>query len=165
MNSEKRNQDDVALENETATLNAAKRDASIINNKCKRIPCGKIKGGDIKYNGYCHDCYYYLNPLLKYPNCKNTREKVTITFIINEFSEYNWILNRKISTNWARPDAALKLNDRWIIVEIDEDQHKKKSYNKLKERVRAKSLIKALEPDKVYVIRFNPDSYICNIYF
>jgi hypothetical protein len=60
-----------------------------------------------------------------------------------------------------RPDLRILLDDRIIIIEIDEDQHKR--YSDSCECARLNEIINSIDlKATTYIIRFNPDSYILN---
>jgi hypothetical protein len=56
-----------------------------------------------------------------------------------------------------RPDFLFKLNDRWVIVECDEHQHKGKTYSC--ERRRELELYNSAKGKPLVVVRYNPDAF------
>ena len=109
-----------------------------------------------KHKGFCYTCFY-----TKYPNegcCKSNdiKERLIVNHIIKKFPDYKFILNKAIGPKNHRPDMLLELDDRVIIIEIDEDQHKKYNTDEL---LRLDTMQKAINK-KVICIRFNPDSFI-----
>ena len=108
------------------------------------------------HKGYCSTCFH-----IKYPDegCyKNNiiKERLIVNHIIKKISDYKFILNKCIGPKNHRPDVLLELDDRVIIIEIDENQHK--WYN-TDELLRLDIIQKAINK-KVICIRFNPDNFI-----
>ena len=83
------------------------------------------------------------------------KQKDYIVKIINYIPDYKFILDKAIGPLNHRPDILLDLDDRVIIIEIDENQHKGYGTDEL---LRLDIIQKAINK-KVICIRFNPDSF------
>ena len=112
-----------------------------------------------KYNGYCLQCTIHLFPEIQVSQNYKTKEITLKEAICNKFPEYNWIYNKAVSCNGTRrlPDLLLDLSEQIIIVEIDENQHKK--YDCSCENKRLVEISQSLNHKPIVFIRFNPDSY------
>lgn len=113
-----------------------------------------------KYRLYCKECF-----IKKFPNelvfkKVKTREQTVINFITKEFKDLNWIINKPIETLKVYPDVFLEMEDKYLIIEIDEHQHKK--YNKRSEEERIQRITSILEDKTLFMIRFNTDEFIDN---
>ena len=120
--------------------------------KCLNPDCNKQPS--YNYNRYCATCFH-----IKYPdieNDRNNKTKESVNHIINQFPDYKFVLDKAIGPKNLRPDMILDLEDRAIIIEIDEYQHKKYNTDEL---LRLDTIQKAIHK-KVICIRFNPDSFI-----
>jgi len=116
-----------------------------------------------KYNGYCFCCYILNEPESDIYKQYKLKEKYIINVILQEFKHIKDIkINKTIyngSSNF-RPDILMKIsNNHYIIIEIDENQHKLKEY-KLNEEVRNKNIKNDFNNKQLTIIRFNPDKYI-----
>jgi len=123
---------------------------------CKNDFCETISSS--KYNGYCFRCF-----INKFPDdiiVRNYRNKefAVNQFILQNFENMNWICNKRIKKNGSkkRPDLFLDLDNKIIIIEIDENQHS--NYNNESERIN--DIIEDVNNKPIVFIRFNPDSYI-----
>lgn len=130
--------------------------------KCKYERCQKYIIKSKSFYGYCFHCHYVFCERNDYGHRK-TKELAVLSFLISEFPDFNYVINKrfKIKEGICSPDIVFFLADRFIIVEVDENQHR--SYNNDKEERRMNELCDALynyDRDKVYIIRFNPDEYI-----
>ena len=129
-----------------------------INNlKCKTLNCNTLICKNL--DGYCKSCFVKLFPdkliLINF----NIKELTIIKFIIANFTDYNWIYNRSISSK-RRPDLLLELNEKIIIIEIDERKHI--SYTKNYNEKRINDICKDFNSKPIIFIHFNPDNYIEN---
>ena len=81
-------------------------------------------------------------------------------YILNNFSEYTWICDKKIENGCSkrRPDLLLDLGYQIIIIEIDEFQHN--DYDNICENKRIMEISQDLNHRPIIFIRFNPDDYI-----
>jgi hypothetical protein len=99
-----------------------------------------------------------LNEELLKINNRKTRENAVRDFLKAEF-DFTWEFDKRISGGWSlcRPDALVYYEDQVIIVEIDEEQHKR--YNKSESDERLVKICEDLNMQSVIFIRFNPDAY------
>lgn len=85
-----------------------------------------------------------------------SKEYYIIRHILDKYKHYDWKINKNINKNTAvRPDMILDLDDRIIIIEIDENQHK--SYKN--DNIRINKINDNFYYKNVFIIRFNPDEY------
>ncbi len=125
---------------------------------CKNKLCNV--SGRKKYEGYCIRCYankYPENICYRQTNYL-TKELNTINYVLKIFSIYNWSINLNIKKINIRPDLLLDLDDRTIIIEIDENQHK--HYNLTYETQRVYKMKKYFIKKPFILIKFNPDNYV-----
>lgn len=93
-------------------------------------------------------------------------KKISVAqYIIKNFPKYQWIINKNLKKNIKkhasiRPNIRTELNDRIIVIEVDEQQHK--AYDKSKEQSRIFEFSNNIDQKNVYIIRFNPDEYKFN---
>lgn len=80
-----------------------------------------------------------------------------------EINNFKFIYNKQIkeSNDIFRPDFLLEFKYHYIIIEVDENQHKCSTYSDIKENKRMKSLQNNLDKN-VLIIRFNPDYHYIN---
>ncbi len=127
---------------------------------CKSPLC-ETRAQNIKYEGYCLNCFIHLFP--DKPNSRNykTKEKAVVDHVLNYFSkeQYSWVKDRTINDGCSkkRPDLLLDLGYQIIIIEIDENQHE--SYDCSCENKRLMELSKDVGHRPIIFIRFNPDGY------
>ena len=113
-----------------------------------------------KYNGYCLRCFVYLFP--DKPTTRNykTKERTIVEYIKSQFTDKTIIADKTItgSCSKRRPDILIDMATHVIIIEIDENQHKK--YDCSCENKRLMELSQDIEHRPLIVIRFNPDEYL-----
>lgn len=133
------------------------------------------------YKGYCLRCYILQgNEVVR--NYK-TKELAVADFILDNFKDYDWVLDKRVKGVNRRPDLLLDLGHQILVVEVDENCHKGKRYNC--ENKRICEILEALKDDNdqecieyldennekqnyklgirpIIVIRFNPDSFTNN---
>ena len=118
----------------------------------------------IEYNKYCVPCLRKMFPEYPSPNIRireNIRKKeLTVVDYIQKNTTLPWICNRKIKlgTCHRRPDMSLELETHYIILEIDEYQHREYGY-KNKDNIRNTELAQDIGRPIIF-IRFNPDDYV-----
>ena len=104
----------------------------------------------------------FVNPAVQrisgYIRC--LKEYTTIRFVVNNFPQYKWKINELIVMEIEnyKPDLRVELDDRIIIVEVDENQHK--YYGALAETNRILKICNEVYSKDVLFIRFNPDEYM-----
>lgn len=128
---------------------------------CKNISCNK-RATKSYYKGFCQTCFSLQFPDIYYAPLARQKEILITKRIQQKFPKYNFILNQYITVKKKRyrPDMLLELQNRVLIIEIDEDQHK--GYKKKdKEKERLLSLYDKYQK-QIICIRFNPDGYTNN---
>jgi len=95
-----------------------------------------------------------FSPKLPY----RVKEKNVVAFVKDTFPDYEWNINKsvKIETYRFVPDIYLEIEDRVLIIEIDEHQHY--YYVKVRERERIR-LLQMYFDKKMIFIKLNPDDY------
>ena len=97
----------------------------------------------------------------------HVREQKVFEVLKKAFRDYNWAFDRSYGTKLRliservtrlRPDARVHVADRVIIVEVDENSHKREACAKEREK-EASSVRQAGRGNTVVMIRFNPDRY------
>jgi hypothetical protein len=138
----------------------------IDNDVCKSCFLKKInknknknKNNNNKYNNMCIECHNKINnDEINYKNKEISVKK----YLIDSIPEYNFINDKRIKFSIElpyRPDFQLEINNKLIIIEVDETQHTK--YNTDEEEKRNILIKNACEINnkKIAIIRFNPDNY------
>jgi hypothetical protein len=133
---------------------------NVIDIKCKSEFCDATIGTRQKYKGYCARCYIHLFPDESIVTNYKTKEREVIQFIKTSFPNYNFIYDKIIANGISkrRPDILLNLDDKAIIIEIDENSHKK--YDCICENKRLMEISRDLNFKPIIFIRFNPDKYL-----
>jgi len=128
--------------------------------KCKSTFCSTVIGNNKKYDEYCLFCYANLFPDKKISTNFKTKEREVVNFILNNFKDKTWIIDKKITDGCSqrRPDLLLDLGYQIIIIEIDENQHIKYDCNC--DNKRLMEISQDLGHRNIIFIRFNPDDYI-----
>ena len=122
------------------------------------------------YDGQCVRCFCASNPnderartALK---CIHVREQTTVAEVKKSFPNFTWTLDKPLGLHRSflrgvntrfRPDARTTVGNIVILIEIDEDSHRR--YLCAKEREREESLVLQLRGKTPVMIRFNPDRY------
>ena len=122
--------------------------------RCLEPGCDK-KSSIKHYKGYCSTCFHIKYPDITYDRNNKTKERLIVNHIIKQFPDYKFILDKAIGPKNHRPDMLLEFDDRVIIIEIDEYQHK--AYNT--DKLLRLDIIQKTVNKKVICIRFNPDSF------
>ena len=129
-----------------------------VKNKTCKTPLCSIQVKE-KYDGYCYFCFVHMFPDL--PTTKNykTKEKEVAEYITKTFSQYTWIVDKKIKDGCSkrRPDLLLDMGEQILIIEIDENQHT--DYDCSCENKRLMEISQDLGHRPIIFIRFNPDEY------
>jgi len=112
-----------------------------------------------RYRGYCSRCFFFLFPDEPITRNYKTKENTVSKFIEEEFKEYNISYDHTVrgGTSGRRPDIKIELEKQIIIIEVDENQHKK--YECICENKRIMMLSQDYDHKKIVFIRFNPDAY------
>ena len=125
---------------------------------CKTQMCETIVN-NTKYKGYFLYCFINLFPDEKNVYNYKTKEKEVVDRVLQEFSNFTWISDKKIKDGCSRrrPDLLLDMGSHIIILEVDENRHT--NYDCSCEHKRLMELSQDLQHRPIVFIRFNPDSY------
>lgn len=112
------------------------------------------------YKGYCAYCFTHLFPDEPVSRLYKNKERLVGDYIKEQFKDISLTFDKMIENSCIkrRPDIFIDMGFQYIIVEIDENQHK--NYEEICENKRLMEIYNALEYRKMVVIRFNPDTYI-----
>lgn len=112
-----------------------------------------------KFENQCLQCYSRQHPEIEHIRNHRTKELLVYSDISKSFAAYNFISDKRIhkATSRYRPDIFLRLDDRSILIEVDEFAHDE--YNEIYEDERTLSLYNDNNREKMIVLRFNPDNY------
>ena len=93
---------------------------------------------------------------------KTKRKEISVKNFLEENSIHYDIYDKKVKGGCSkrRPDFVIETKWGSIILEVDENQHKQKTYNCHCEVVRMRQLYFDIGTEKLLIIRYNPDSYI-----
>jgi hypothetical protein len=111
-----------------------------------------------KYRLYCKQCFLVLFPHELVLKNERTRELSVIKHIKDTFNQYKWLINKSICGLKRISDIFLELEDRYIMIEVDENQHR--YYDKCDENKRISQITLKLDDKYLFIIHFNTDSYI-----
>jgi hypothetical protein len=125
---------------------------------CKSDWCDSIKHKS--RDGYCHYCFVHLYPDHELSKNFKTKEKTVIDFVKENYPEVIWISDKIIEGGCSkrRPDLLCDLGDYILIIEVDENQHRR--YDCSCEHKRLMEISLDLGHRPIVFIRFNPDDYI-----
>ncbi len=131
----------------------------IKHKKCKTYLCDIRQSN--KFEGYCLRCFIHNFPESKIIRDYGTREAKVTEFIKQEFKELDINYNKQIEGGCSknRPDIFIDCLTHSIIIEVDEHQHKNRSYTPECEIQRVNNLFTDLADRPIIFIRFNLDSY------
>lgn len=128
---------------------------------CKTLYCN-IRTQE-KHEGYCFRCFIHTFPDKPVSRNYKTKEFSVVEYIKTQFPGLSWITDKIVKDGCSsrRPDLLLELGYQIIIIEVDENQHKKYDCSCNNKRIMELSLDNNHRP--VIFIRFNPDDYINQI--
>lgn len=126
--------------------------------RCKTYLCD-IRPQD-KFEGYCLRCFVNTFPDKPVTRNYKTKEGAVVEYIKSELGNYSWVTDKTVEYGCSkrRPDLLLDLGYQIVIVEIDENQHKK--YDCICDNKRLMTLSQDLGHRPIVFIRFNPDDYV-----
>jgi EsV-1-7 cysteine-rich motif len=129
-------------------------------NICKTMDCDRRVSS--KYKGYCLLCYVRTFP--DEPRVRNykIKEGAVVDFVLSTFPDFTWHHDKRVlgGTSKYRPDILYDTTDKTIIIEVDENQHRK--YDLSSENHRLNKLVIDNQQKPIVFIRFNPDNYTIN---
>ncbi len=113
-----------------------------------------------KYEKHCLRCYVNLFPEKAVSKNYLTKERRVIDFIKGKFPDFDWYQSKRVFDGCSkrRPDLLLDLGYQLIIIEVDENQHRRYGDSCENRRIMELSLDVGHRP--IIFIRFNPDGYI-----
>lgn len=125
--------------------------------KCKTLYCD-IRVQE-KYDGYCCRCYVHMFPDKPVSKNYKTKEYSVVEYVKTRFCDFSWVEDKVVQDGCSkkRPDLLLDIGYQVIIVEVDENQHRK--YDCSCENKRIMEISKDLGHRPIVFIRFNPDDY------
>jgi hypothetical protein len=119
----------------------------------------KFNVGRDKYKEHCLHCFRNLYP--EEPVIRNfkTKENEVVSLIKARFPNFTMIHDKKIygGCSSRRPDLLIDMGTHVVIIEIDEHAHGK--YQTICEENRLIEILQDIYPQKLVLIRFNPDAY------
>ena len=126
--------------------------------KCKTLFCN-IRVQE-KYDVYCLRCFIHTYPDKVVARNYKTKEFAVEEFVTNTFPDVSWINDKIIMDGCSkkRPDMLLDLGYHVIIIEVDENQHKK--YDCSCSNKRLMELSQDVNHRPIVFIRINPDEYL-----
>ncbi len=130
---------------------------NVISNTCIHDWCGTVVKK--KFEGYCLVCYIQTFPDKPIIRNYKTKERAVNDFIKQQFPDLIWVSDKTTidACSKKRPDLLLDLGYQVIIIEIDENQHRR--YEEMCENKRIMELSQDLGHRPIVFIRFNPDDY------
>jgi hypothetical protein len=128
----------------------------VMSKRCKSEWCNSYH----YRNGYCLFCLVNLFPDTPISKNHKTKEKSVVDFVIEHFSNFTWIADRRVQDGCSRrrPDLLCDMGSHVIIVEVDENQHSE--YDCSCENKRLMEISKDVGHRNIVFIRFNPDKYV-----
>lgn len=127
---------------------------------CKTMDCDRRVSS--KYKGYCLRCYVRLFPDEPCVCNYKIKEGAVVDFVLSTFPGFTWYHDKRVlgGTSKHRPDILCDMEDKTIIIEVDENQHKKYDVSSEDDRLNRISADNQQKP--IVFIRFNPDNYTIN---
>lgn len=120
---------------------------------------------EIHYNEqFCKGCKEYIKNNNKTTKRKN--KELRIKELLDDY-EIKYIHDKRIGESKFRPDFIITTKWGCIVIEVDENQHKRKNYPCECENLRMKSICEEIrytnllknKEQKILFIRYNPDTY------
>lgn len=112
------------------------------------------------FEGYCRFCFVNLHPDHELSRNFKTKEKSVVDFVKESYPELTWISDKTVKEGCSkrRPDLLCDFGEYILIIEVDENQHKR--YDSICENKRMMEISLDLGHRPIIFIRFNPDGYI-----
>ncbi len=119
-----------------------------------------VRRGNRRYKGHCLRCFVNLFPDERNELNYKTKETTVAAHIRETFPDIDWVCDKQIKGGCSkrRPDILLDMGRHVVIVDVDENQHN--TYDCTCEHRRLMEISRDLN-HRPFVIRFNPDGYIC----
>lgn len=135
--------------------NAHKTDGmvDVKNKRCKTPICDIILAGGSKE--YCARCSSYLFP--NQPSRFKTRELKLKEYLLSVYSDKTIVHDKRVECHRYRPDFVFDMGSHVIVIELDENQHKR--YDTSCDNKRLMSIFHGLASRPMVILRFNPDRY------
>lgn len=122
------------------------------NPRCKTHLCDVI----LSYSKeYCARCTAYIFP--DKPSCFKTREMKLKEYLTAQYPDKTIVHDKRVERHLYRPDFVFDMGSHTIVIELDENQHKK--YDTSCDNKRLMSIFHGLGSRPMVMIRFNPDKY------
>lgn len=123
------------------------------NPRCKTPMCDVI----LSYTKeYCARCTAYMFPDEKRGYFK-TREMKLKEYLTAQYPDKTIVHDKRVECHLYRPDFVFDMGSHTIVIELDENQHKK--YDISCDNKRLMSIFHGLGSRHMVMIRFNPDKY------
>jgi len=124
---------------------------------CKTPLCETM--ANKKFQGYCYRCFIQMFPDNQIVRNHKTKERNVADYIREQFPNYTITLDKRISDGCSarKPDIFIDFGEYVLIIEIDENQHRK--YDCSCEDKRLMILFRDAGSRPMVMIRFNPDQY------
>lgn len=128
--------------------------------KCNTNLCYTRQNPNPQLLGHCTRCFIHLYPESNLFRNFKIKERHTTDFIKYNFSNLSYVIydGQTGGCSKRRPDVYIDLLTHIIIIEIDENQHKK--YETTCEVLKMNQLFEDFGFRPIIFIRFNPDTYI-----
>ena len=126
----------------------------VVNKQC--IKCNLVSAIS-RWNYICYKCYVRENPdTIRARNYK-VKEDAVVQVIFENFPLEKFQIDKAVSIN-LRPDILLEKETYLVVVEVDEECHRR--VNNLDERNRIQKIKASFVLKHICFIRFNPDGYL-----
>jgi hypothetical protein len=123
------------------------------NPRCKTPLCGIILAGSTATKEYCSRCTAYMFP--DKPSFFKTREMKLKEYLTAQYPDKTIVHDKRVECHLYRPDFVFDMGSHIIVIELDENQHKK--YDTSCDNKRLMSIFHGLASRPMVMIRFNPD--------
>lgn len=130
------------------------------NRACKKCLSIYI-APSFKYHPYCFSCFCIENPDAEIPKKYKLKEHHLRDFLKEEYKNLDMVFDKSVGESNKRPDVLINFQNHNIMIECDENQHKRSNYNC--ETKREMEIFQDLENKPLVCIRFNPDNYLDGI--
>lgn len=132
----------------------------IRNRRCSTPLCNTSILYNNPYGDLCFRCHVLTHPDDPIIRAYKVKERHVADFIRKHYDKVIYIhYDKKIAEGCSlrRPDILIDMGDYVIIIEIDENQHRR--YDDFCEEVRINEIYTDLQDRMLVLLRFNPDGY------